>query len=362
VEPIIGADQVELPAGAVVRALPRLDLDPDAVGCITLRTREWGRENVEDVLHRHGARALVVLHRGRVAYEWYGFGSTAATRHPCYSITKSFTGTLAAMAVREGVLDRYARVGDLLPELGGSGFADATVAQVADMTVSIGYTEDYAETAPSDGTTLGFGDYLASLGAGGELELRAWLARIPAGPHPHGHAFSYATPKTEVLGWLLERAQGAGYVELLTGLWDGVGAEHAASLGRTAAGVPMLGAGLATTTRDLARAGLMLAERRHVPAPVIASMRAGGDPDAFVRGVTYSYLEGYAYGDQWWLPPGVHRPLSAWGIYGQLLWIDPDAEVVIACHSGGPHASDRRRDLEHDALCRALTEESTTWP
>jgi CubicO group peptidase (beta-lactamase class C family) len=355
---IVGADRIDLPAGAVVRALPRLDLDPVAVSCITLRTKEWGRENVEDVLHRHGARGVVVLHRGRVAFEWYGFGSTAATRHPCFSVTKSFTGTLAAMAVQEGTLDRYGRVGDLVPELDGSGFADATVAQVADMTASIAYTEDYAEAGPAGGPAAGFGDYLAALDTG----LREWLATIPAGPHPHGHAFGYATPKTEVLGWLLERAQGAGYVELLTDLWAGVGAEHAATIGLTATGVPLLGAGLAATTRDLARAGLMLAERRHVPASVIASMRAGGDPDAFVRGGHHNYLEGYAYGDQWWLPPGVHRPLSAWGIYGQLLWIDPDAELVVACHSGGPNASDRRRDLEHDALCRALTQESTTWP
>jgi CubicO group peptidase (beta-lactamase class C family) len=360
-EPIAGADHVELPAGGVVRALPRLDLDPAAVSCITLRTREWGRDTVEDVLHRHGTRGVVALHRGRVAFEWYGFGATAGTRHPCYSVTKSLTGTLGAMAVHEGTLDAYARVGDLVPELGGSGFAEATVAQVADMTASIGYTEDYAETQPSGAGTVGFGDYLASLAAGAQPDLRQLLARIPAGDHPHGHVFAYATPKTDVLGWLLERARGAGYVEQLAALWAGAGAEHSATLARTAGGIPLAGAGLAATTRDLARAGLMLAERRHVPAPVIASMRAGGDPEAFARG-DHAYLEGYAYGDQWWLPPGPHRPLSAWGIYGQLLWVDPDAELVIACHSAGPDPSDRRRDLEHDALCRALTEESSTWP
>jgi len=61
------------------------------------------------------------------------------------------------------------------------------------------------------------------------------------------------------------------------------------------------------------------------------------------------------------MPPGPSRPLSAWGIHGQLWWVDPDAELVVACHSVGPAASDERRDAEQDAMCRALTEASAAW-
>jgi hypothetical protein len=57
-------------------------------------------------------------------------------------------------------LDRSARVGDRIGELATSGFADATVGEVADMTVSVGYDEDYLDAgeAPSVGDAFGFGD------------------------------------------------------------------------------------------------------------------------------------------------------------------------------------------------------------
>lgn len=358
----MGAEQAELPAGGVVRALPRLDLDPDAVGFITVRTVRWGRTSVNEVLQRHHARGLVVLHRGRLAYEWYRKPKDRTSRHLCYSVTKSFTGTLAALAVHEGLLDREAAAEDLVPELAGSGFAGATVGQLADMVASIGYTEDYeaAGTRSDDPSSVGFGDYLASLST--ENGVRALLAHMPAGPRAHGECFAYATPVTEALGWILERTGGPYIDQFQERIWTHVGAEHGATLSIAAGGTPMLAAGLSMTTRDLARAGLVLAEGRLVPAEVVTAMRTGGDRATFARSEHYAYFANYAYRDQWWLPAAPTRPLSAQGIHGQLLWVDPEAELVVACHSGDPAASDERRDLEHEALCRALTEESNTWP
>jgi len=128
------------------------------------------------------------------------------------------------------------------------------------------------------------------------------------------------------------------------------------------------------TTRDLARFGLMLSEQGHVdarsdaaatagtiPAAVIDDIRAGGDPEVFLAGGQYDHLAGYSYRNQWWMPGGANRPMSAWGIHGQVLWVDPDARIVIATHCGGPDPSDVRRDLEQDAMCRALTEASLDW-
>ena len=94
---------------------------------------------------------------------------------------------------------------------------------------------------------------------------------------------------------------------------------------------------------------------------MIESIRTGGDPEAFQRGGRYGYLAGYTYRDQWWMPGGPGRALSAWGIHGQLLWVEPDAEVVVACHSGGPEPDSQRRDVEHDAMCRALARASLNW-
>ena len=44
-----------------------------------------------------------------------------------------------------GSLDEKAKVGDLIPELTGSAFADATLRQVLEMTTGLDYSEDYSD-------------------------------------------------------------------------------------------------------------------------------------------------------------------------------------------------------------------------
>src|SRR4051794_38236952 len=149
-----------------VRHLPPTGADPEAISALTVTTERWGDTTVAAILERTEARSLVVLHRGELAHEWYRPDSGADRRNRCYSVTKSFTGTLASVAMADGALDRSARVGDLLPELADSGFGSATVGEVADMTAAIGYDEDYADAVDTtDGTTiLGFGDYMVAIG------------------------------------------------------------------------------------------------------------------------------------------------------------------------------------------------------
>lgn len=377
--PWVDQSMIELAPGREVRPLPPMGVDPASVTALPVATDRWGATTVDEVLRRHDARGLVVAHRGRLAVEWYRDQRDAARRRPCYSVTKSFTGTLGALAVDRGALDRSAVVGDILPDLAASGFGDASVGEVADMTVSIAYDEDYddaAAGASADGTVaLGFGDYMAAIGLappgrggpGGPRGVRGLLASVARGPGAHGEVFAYATPVTDVLAWLLERSLGVGYLDLLReGLWAHVGAEWSATLLADPEGTPLAGGGLLMTTRDLARFGQLLvdggtgAHGTVVPAPVLDAIRAGGDRRAFERS-HYAELTGYTYRDQWWMPPGPTRPLSAWGIHGQLLWVDPDAGLVVACHCVGPAASDERRDAEQDAMCRAIAEAALGW-
>jgi CubicO group peptidase (beta-lactamase class C family) len=371
-ERITGADLVTIRRAGDVRILEPSGRDPREVAGLAVHTDAWGDTTVDEVLRRHRAQGAVVVHRGRLAYEWFAPGVDPGRRQRCYSITKSMTGTLAATAVHDGRLDRSARVGTLLPELAASGFADATVGDVADMTVALAYDEDYLDAGegPRAGGVLGFGDYLIALGlelpagngaVGGPRSIRSFLASVGAGAGRHGETFAYGTPVTDVLAWLLERASaGRGWAELVgDGIWSQIGAEHDALVSLDPAGTPVSGGGLVITTADLARFGLFIGERAH--AAVIDSIRAGGDLDVFQRGGGHEHLPGYSYRDQWWLPGDVGRPMLGWGIHGQLLWIDPDAQVVVACHSAGPDADDQRRDLEYHAMSRALVEASSAW-
>ena len=89
--------------------------------------------------------ALLVMHKGQVLFEHYNGVMTSATQHIAMSVSKSFMGMMAACLVADGQLDEAQEVGHYVPELAASGFGDATVRQVMDMTTGIDYTENYAD-------------------------------------------------------------------------------------------------------------------------------------------------------------------------------------------------------------------------
>ncbi|QGG95403.1 serine hydrolase domain-containing protein [Actinomarinicola tropica] len=319
-----------------------------------------------DVLRRWGGRSLVVASLDGAAREWRAPGIDPARPQRCFSLTKSLTGVLAARAVDEGLLDRTRQVSAVIPALDGTGVGSATVGDVADMTVSIAYDEDYEATAgagEAERSFRDFGDYVVALGFAppgvavdptAPRSVRAFVGALAQGEGPHGHVFQYATPIAELLVWILETSVGRGWIDLLRDwVWEPSGARDAAAVQIDPEGVPTGGGGLAATTRDLARVGLALAAGRLLPGPVLDRIAIGGDPDAFRRS-RYAKLEGYTYRDQWWIPGPPGRILSGWGIHGQVLWVDLDHGAVVVIHSGGGDASDLARDAKQEALCRTL--------
>ena len=279
---------------------------------------------------------ILVLHRGRIVYERY-FGALDPQReHLAMSVTKSFVGVLAATLVAEGTLDPAAPVTRYVPELAGSGFGDATVEQVADMTTSIEFIENYAEP----GST--FLDYARASGLfwrppGDDAPAStAEFLRGIARQGRHGEAFRYRSPNTDVLAWVLARASGRPIDRLLQErLWSRLGAEAEASISLDASGVPAAAAGLSLRLRDLARFGEMmrldgrLDGRQVVPAAAVAAIRRGGSPEKFAD-AGYPTLPGWSYRSQWWVSHDAHGAFMARGIHGQAIYVDPQAGMVIA--------------------------------
>jgi CubicO group peptidase (beta-lactamase class C family) len=289
---------------------------------------------------------VVVLHDGRIVYERY-FGALDATRpHICFSVTKSFFGTLGAMLVAEGKLDEGAPVSRYLPELAGSGFGNATVRQVLDMTTSLDYAEDYA--APGASSFIAYARAAGLLptppGATGPGNVYDF-ARSLMQAGPHGQRFQYASPNTDVVGWLVARVSGQRpEVVLQERLWRRLGAEDDGYMALDPWGNATAAGGFNVRLRDLARFGEMLRldgrfnGQQIVPAEVVARIRKGADRDAFAA-AGYETLAGWSYRDQWWIAHDAHGTFMARGIHGQTIWVDPQARVVIARFGSHPVAS-----------------------
>ncbi|MDB5871271.1 MAG: class beta-lactamase-related serine hydrolase [Ramlibacter sp.] len=293
---------------------------------------------------------IVVLHRGRRVYERYLGVLRPERPHCCFSMTKSYAATLAAMLVHDGTLDERQRVAHYLPEMRGTAYEDATLREVMDMQIGVAYSELYSDAKadvwnysraggfrhrpPGYDGPDNFYEYLRTLRKDGE----------------HGQAFAYKTPNTEVLCWVMKRVTGVGLAEMLSQrFWSPLGCEQDGYLGVDPIGVPMGGGGLNACLRDLARFGEMMRcdgawhGHQRVPAAVVSDIRGGSDPAKFAT-AGYKLLPGYSYRSMWWVSHNELGAFEARGIHGQRLYIAPQAEMVVARFASHPIAGSAAND------------------
>jgi len=330
-------------SGSVSRLPLALRADLGAVRFTPLgRTRTMTWEQAYEAVY---GDAVLILHQGRIVYERYDGVMAADQPHIAFSVTKSFFGTLAEMLIAEGKLDERALVTRYIPELANSGFGDATVRQVLDMTTGLDYSEDYTDPeADIFRYAFAVGMLPAPPAYGGPRASYDYLPSI-AGKGRHGASFVYNSVNTEVVGWLIARVTGLRPHEALSRhIWSKLGAEHDAHIVVDAAGYPFAAGGLNLTLRDMARFGETMRlngrfnGQQIVPAPVVAKIRAGASKSDFAK-AGYTALAGGSYKSQWWVNHNLHGAFNARGIHGQTIYIDPTAEMVIARFASNPQAS-----------------------
>ncbi|WP_374592686.1 serine hydrolase domain-containing protein [Sphingosinicella sp.] len=305
---------------------------------------------------------IVVLHKGRIVYERYFGALKPEGEHIAFSVTKSFVGTLASMLVAEGKIDPARTVAFYLPELKDSGFGDATVRQVMDMTTGLDFTEKYGDPNSS------FAGYVAAIGAGprpadyaGPNGDYAYLATVKKAGN-HGEGFTYRTVNTDVLGWIVSRVGGKPFTEQLSErIWAPMGAEADGYFQVDPVGTPFAGGGFNMRLRDLARFGELMrlggrmGGKQIVPEAAIADIVRGGRKEDFAS-AGYATLPGWSYRNQWWVSHNAHGAYTARGIHGQAIYIDPKAEMVIGRFASHPMAGNVNFDPTSLPAYQALAE------
>jgi CubicO group peptidase (beta-lactamase class C family) len=290
---------------------------------------------------RHALRAtstdaFIVLRRGRIAAEWYGPGMSATTPHIVFSVSKSICGALGGILADRGLLDPDAPVVDYLPELKSSVYAGCTVRHLLDMAVGIAFTEDYDDPAGDVARyrhAVGWDPLPPGQDA---IDLRSFLKLQKPDGQIHGGLFHYVSTNTDVLGWVYERACKKPYSELVSDyLWKPLGAECHAYITVDAHNAMRAAGGVCMAPRDLARFGEMMRRRgiaegrQVVPGAWIDDINARGDPAAWARSEFAEFFPKASYRSQWYRIDRDRGVLAAFGIHGQWIYIDPDAELVI---------------------------------
>ncbi len=321
---------------------------------------------LEEFLSETYTDGFLILHEGRVRYERYLNGMTPATRHLLHSISKSFCGALTGEFVERGVVELDAPVRAYVPELWDSAYGDATVANLLDMTASVRFSEDYTDPASevqAQDRAAGWRPRRAEDPENSYLFLRA----LVGDGRPHGSEFQYCSATTDTLAWVLERATGCRYTDLFAdALWSRIGAEHEASITVDSAGFAFANGGVSTTLRDLARFGYLMLHGgtvdgfRATPPNWAARHRDNGDPSLIGSEIDFAvaYPNG-SYSAGWWCTGDAAGTYYGAGIYGQFLWIVPEASLVIVKLSSLPRPLDPAATRDHregfHAIVNALT-------
>ena len=297
----------------------------------------------EESLYANYTDGMLIMHRGQVVYERY-FGCLEEDgKHAIMSMTKSITGLLGEILVAESVLDDTLLVRDVIPEIGDSAFATATVREVMDMTTGVQYSEDYSDpnadiwlysAAASplpkpegyDGPN-GYWEYLQQVAPEGE----------------HGAEFHYKTINSDMLGWMISRVTGKAVTDLASErLWSRMGAEQDAYQTVDGKGVPFAGGGVTASLRDLGRLGQLLLDggiaadgTRLFPAEVVEAIAAGGDQSKFSG---FATIPNGSYTSQFWVFHNDNGAYAARGVHGQTIYVDPTAEMVLVRLASFPRA------------------------
>nr|WP_245222767.1 serine hydrolase [Ruegeria sp. HKCCSP351] len=297
----------------------------------------------EESLYANYTDGMLIMHKGEVVYERY-FGCLEEDgKHAIMSMTKSITGLLGEILVVEGVLDDTLTVADVIPEIGDSAFATATVREVMDMTTGVQYSENYSDPnadiwiysraasplpKPADYKGPdGYWEYLQQVKPEGN----------------HGEEFHYKTINSDMLGWMISRVTGKAVTDLASErLWSRMGAEQDAYQTVDGKGVPFAGGGVTAGLRDLGRLGQLMLNggeingERLFPAEVVKNISSGGDRSTFGDG--FPTFGPGSYTSQWWVLHNDHGAYAARGVHGQTIYVDPTAEMVLVRLASYPRA------------------------
>jgi CubicO group peptidase (beta-lactamase class C family) len=273
---------------------------------------------------------------------------------------------VAGKLVEEGLLDLNASITTYLPELESTAYRGATLQQLLNMSSGVRYIEDYeALDSHIAATDIACGWKPPRQGVEAPNCIWQQILTLKESDAEHGERFNYRSIETDVIAHAMERVSGKRLTELVSQyLWRPLGCDESANFTVDRAGYPLACGGFNATLRDYARVGLMLSHYGQANGQQIV-------PEKWVRDTTRSesnivdegrkkLLPNGGYKNQFWLRNVDTNVMMARGVFGQLIYADPDSDYVVVILSTWPEFTSINRSLTAlngiDAMLKFLTQ------
>lgn len=354
---IFGGKANVLAASSAPMPLPKLDDEP--------RIR-WSVDNgrtmgVDDYLARERVMGLLIIKDGVIKVERYQYDRTPAQRFVSNSMAKSIVSMAVGIALQEGKIaslddraDKYAT------NMAGTLYGETTIRNLLRMSSGAHFDERY------DGK-----DDLERFGraviAGGVEEAAKVITVRDA---PQGTRFSYASAETEVLAGVLRGATGMSVSDYLgPRLWQAMGAETSALWRAERTGLERAAGNFNATLRDYGRLGIVLAndgmrpdtQQQIIPRDYLLEATDWRRAPAAFQPRTATPYYGYNY--QFWTFPTEKRRFAMLGVYGQMIFVDPELKLVMVQTTANATAKSGETTLgkNADAFWRGVVKHYGSW-
>ena len=315
------------PTRTVPRASKPMPLPPAATPLGTVSFTDGGkRYDLNAYLELNRVAGLLVLKNGRIKLETYRFGNSSRTRWMSMSVAKSITSTLIGAALKQGYIAALSdSVTRYVPSLRGSAYEGVSVRDVLMMSSGVRWDETYTDPRSDRRRLL---EAQISQVPGSAMAVMRSLPRVAA----PGTVNNYNTGETQVAEEIVRSAVGRPLATYLSErIWSKFGMEADAKWWLDSGdGHEIGGSGFSATLRDYGRFGLFVLNGGVAAGEAIL-------PEWWTRDATSpKLLRGGAplpYGYLWWTGTTAasqrNGAYAAEGIFGQSIYINPAAQVVI---------------------------------
>ncbi|AYK06327.1 serine hydrolase domain-containing protein [Brevibacillus laterosporus] len=286
---------------------------------------------IEDFLQRTKTNGLLVLKDDKIVKEFYQNGINEQTRFTSWSVAKSFISALVGIALDEGFIKNVNDpITQYVPELKGSGYDGVPIKDILRMASGVSFDEDYDATF-SDINMMMYKTFLF------DKSINDYALGLQS-QRPSGTFQHYISIDTQVLGMLISKVTGNPPSQYLQEkIWGPLGMESNAYWSTDRLGTELSFMGLNATIRDYAKFGSLYLHEGNWNGKQIISKKwvqestqiEKPQPNHDPKGVL-----GYQY--QWWEADPADGSYSAIGVYGQFIYVNPKANVVIVKTSADP--------------------------
>ncbi|MES9666237.1 6-aminohexanoate hydrolase [Bacillus cereus] len=308
---------------------------------------------LKKLLDENKTDAFVVVQNGQLVYERYFNEYNESDPHGMASLAKVFTGAIIQSLAEENFIDVEKTADTYIKELKNTPFGKATLQQLLDMQVSAEYpTHGYMQLGlENQDAQLYLASNILPRGKNYEGPMKIYDMLLEAEETaPPGSTFSYNNGSTETLAWIIRTITGKSLSENVSErFWSQIGMEENAYYVTDETKVEQASAGLNATARDMARFGQLLLNngqyngKQIVPSSITESVKNVQEGElAIGRGASISYH------NQWWIPHNEQGAFEVLGSYGQTLYIDPKANMVIVHFSSNAAPSNEIHSVYSD--------------